>query len=81
VMSPGVSQAGAGPHEIGVRPAAAVRPTGVSEPLPMGTAYRSDSSAVGPDDWLKEVAVCELCGLVSRRPVPVVCPACGGGNG
>ena len=29
----------------------------------------------------EEVAVCELCGLVSRRPVPPACPACGGGYG
>jgi hypothetical protein len=29
----------------------------------------------------EEVAVCELCGLVSRLPRPDVCPACGGGYG
>jgi rubrerythrin len=29
----------------------------------------------------EEVAVCELCGLVSRLPRPIVCPACGGGYG
>ena len=30
---------------------------------------------------LEEVAVCELCGLVVRAPVPPACPACGGGFG
>jgi len=35
----------------------------------------------GDDGWPEEVGVCELCGLVSRRPVPAVCPACGGGYG
>jgi len=30
---------------------------------------------------LEEVAVCELCGLVVREPVPPACPACGGGFG
>jgi len=30
---------------------------------------------------LEEVAVCELCGLVCREPVPPACPACGGGFG
>jgi hypothetical protein len=29
----------------------------------------------------EEMAVCELCGLVSRLPRPLVCPACGGGYG
>jgi hypothetical protein len=33
------------------------------------------------DSWPEEVAVCDLCGLVSRLPVPPVCPACGGGFG
>ena len=38
--------------------------------------------APGADDGRpEEVAVCELCGLVSRRPLPAVCPACGGGYG
>jgi hypothetical protein len=32
-------------------------------------------------DWPEEMAVCELCGLVSRLPRPLVCPACGGGYG
>jgi hypothetical protein len=35
------------------------------------------SADAGPE----EVAVCELCGLVSRWPVPPACPACGGGYG
>ena len=35
----------------------------------------------GASDRPEELAVCDLCGLVSRRPVPPVCPACGGGYG
>jgi len=35
----------------------------------------------GTDGLAEEVAVCGLCGLVSRLPLPVVCPACGGGYG
>jgi hypothetical protein len=27
------------------------------------------------------MAVCDVCGLVSRLPSPPVCPACGGGYG
>lgn len=30
---------------------------------------------------LEELAVCDLCGLVSALPAPSVCPACGGGYG
>jgi len=35
----------------------------------------------GTDGSPEEVAVCGLCGLVSRLPFPAVCPACGGGYG
>jgi len=33
----------------------------------------------GADSRPEEVAICDLCGLVSRLPPPPVCPACGGG--
>ena len=43
-------------------------------PWSAGTPWADDGRA-------EEVAVCELCGLVSRPPLPEVCPACGGGYG
>jgi hypothetical protein len=45
------------------------------------SARSSVSVPAGGDRWLEEVAVCELCGLVSRLPRSPVCPACGGGYG
>ena len=44
-------------------------------------AALSVSAPVGRAGWPEEVAVCELCGLVSRLPRAAVCPACGGGYG
>ena len=37
--------------------------------------------APGRRDTPEEVAVCEVCGLVSRVPGAAVCPACGAGGG
>lgn len=55
---------------------AAAAPAPAAAPSRRAVAARWSAGA-GPE----EVAVCELCGLVSRRPVPPACPACGGGYG
>ena len=72
--------------EVGVRPGPADRRHRVSHGE---TAWRGAEAPAGwsvSASWAdearpEEVAVCELCGLVSRRPLPVICPACGGGYG
>ena len=43
--------------------------------------HASASTPSSADGGAEEVAVCELCGLVSRLPRAPVCPACGGGYG
>jgi hypothetical protein len=42
---------------------------------------QSVASPPEPGDAPEELAVCDLCGLVSRLPSPAVCPACGRGYG
>jgi hypothetical protein len=43
---------------------------------------RDDAPApAATDAGPEELVVCDLCGLVSRPPVPPACPACGGGYG
>ena len=77
---------GAPELEVGVRPEPADRRDAASRGE---TAWRSAEAPAGwsvAASWAdearpEEVVICELCGLVSRRPVPLVCPACGGGYG
>jgi hypothetical protein len=52
----------------------------IAEPPP-AAPRRAVAERWSADPGPEEVAVCELCGLVSRRPVPPACPACGGGYG
>ena len=60
---------------VGVRTGDAAPPA--VAPSRPGNGLARPSSGWDPE----EVAVCDLCGLVSREPVPSVCPACGGGYG
>jgi hypothetical protein len=47
----------------------------------LASASPSRQGLPSPREGPEEVAVCDLCGLVSRLPRPPVCPACGGGYG
>jgi len=88
-----VATPGAGPDgidasevKIAVRPESAARDHGLDYGAVAWRAAETPApwSAGAPwadDGRPEEVAVCELCGLVSRRPLPKVCPACGGGYG
>jgi hypothetical protein len=87
VATPDAGPDGFGPQlEVGIRARPADPRHGVSHGE---AAWRGAEASAGwsvpgssaDEARPEEVAVCELCGLVSRRPVPVVCPACGGGYG
>ena len=88
MAAPGAGPDGGDTHEleVGDRPGSRDREYGPSHDA---VAWRA-AEALAPwsarmswadGDRPEEVAVCELCGLVSRRPFPEVCPACGGGYG
>ena len=91
MATPGAGPDGAGAREleIGVRLEwgehdAADRGLTHGEVVWRGAETPARWSARAPraaDGWPEEVAVCELCGLVSGKPIPAVCPACGGGYG
>jgi rubrerythrin len=96
VATPGAGPDGAGAPEleVGVRPGPADHDRGLAhgevawrgaETAARWSARASSTDSGRPqsaeDGRPEEVAVCELCGLVSRRPLPMVCPACGGGYG
>ena len=88
MASPSVGQDGARPQGLEVSIVAASGGSnghlGHGEAPGRGAATAALSSVSAPVDragWPEEVAVCELCGLVSRLPRAAVCPACGGGYG
>jgi hypothetical protein len=81
-----VGEGGAGPRGLGAEIAAAPgrRSPGLAQAgAADGHVLTRQSVAAPPEpgDGPEELAVCDLCGLVSRLPRPPVCPVCGGGYG
>jgi hypothetical protein len=77
MASPSLGQDGVGRHKPGADILTAAGP----ERAELAQASPSRQGLASPREAPEEVAVCDLCGLVSRLPRPPVCPACGGGYG
>ena len=77
MASPSLGQDGVGRREPGSDLVTAAGP----ERAELTQASPSRQGLASPREDPEEVAVCDLCGLVSRLPRPPVCPACGGAYG
>jgi hypothetical protein len=77
MASPSMGQDGVGRREPGSDIVTGAGP----ERAELVHAAPSRQGLVSPREGPEEVAVCDLCGLVSRLPRPPVCPACGGAYG
>ena len=84
-----VGEGGAGPRGLGAeiatapgQPGPGLAQAGAADGHALTPRSRQSVAAPPePGDGPEDLAVCDLCGLVSRLPRPPVCPACGGGYG